>query len=180
MVIARCSVASSPGPLRRRRKGLIHMTVCACSRYYSYCVYLPFDHYSSRGENGRIRRIDFRARFRDSCCHVDWWWDLLEQWWFVHLACVISQRSGGHSVFFTCVGPFHYYTRGKDSCINFTVVFMEIWCMHKQCVPGPFSSSSSKDLETRLGVQWNMSLNMSALRSACKNYSALAIQCTCL
>ena len=42
--------------------------------------------------------------------------------------------------------------------------------MRKQCVPGPFSSSSSKGLETRLGVQWNMSLNMSALRSACKNY----------
>ena len=44
----------------------------------------------------------------------------------LHLACVLSQRSGGHSVFFTCVGPFHYCTRGKDSCINFTVVFTEI------------------------------------------------------
>ena len=35
-----------------------------------------------------------------------------------HLACALSQRSGGHSVFFTCVGPFHYYTRGKDSCME--------------------------------------------------------------
>ena len=33
-----------------------------------------------------------------------------------HLAHALSQRLGGHSVFFTCVGPFHYYTRGKDSC----------------------------------------------------------------
>ena len=43
-----------------------------------------------------------------------------------HLARVLSQRSGGHSIFFTRVGPFHYYTHGKDSCTeNFTVVFTE-------------------------------------------------------
>ena len=28
----------------------------------------------------------------------------------LHLACTLSQKSGGHSVFFTCVGLFHYYT----------------------------------------------------------------------
>ena len=33
-----------------------------------------------------------------------------------HLARVLLKRPGGHSVFFTCVGPFHYYTCGKDSC----------------------------------------------------------------
>ena len=115
-----------------------------------FLVYLPFDLYSSRGENGRLRRIDFWARFWDSCCHVDWWWDLyLEQRWLAFSTRAIAKV--------------------RRCTENFMVVFTEN-LTHAQCVPGPFSSSSSKGLGMRLGVQWNMSLNMSALRSACKNY----------
>ena len=94
-----------------------------------FLVYLPFDLYSScfcedrmGGLDGSIFEWDFEIAVAVPIGGGIWTWNSDGS----RLARELSQRSGGHSVFFTCVGLFHYYTRGKDLCTeNFTVVFTE-------------------------------------------------------
>ena len=113
-----------------------------------------FDLYSSRflkermaGFDGSIFEWDFATAIAMPIGGGIWTWNSNGS----HLARALSQRSGGHSVFFTCVALFHYYTYGKDSRTEFHGCFYEKFDMHKQCVPGPFSSS--KGLGTRLSQE---------------------------
>ena len=90
-----------------------------------FLVYLPFDLYSSRFRKERMAGLIDKSIFERDFETVPigggiWTWNSDGS----HLARALSQRSGGHSIFFTYVGSFHYYTRGKDSCMeNFTVVY---------------------------------------------------------
>ena len=84
-----------------------------------FLVYLPFDLYSLRfckermaGLDGSIFKWDFETAAAVPIGGGMCTWNSNGS----HLARALSQRSGGHSVFFRCVGLFHYCTCGKDLC----------------------------------------------------------------
>ena len=71
-----------------------------------FLVYLPFDLYSSRFCKERMADLDgsiFETAVAMPIGGGIWTWNSNGS----HLDCALSQRSGGHSVLFTCVGPFH-------------------------------------------------------------------------
>ena len=82
--------------------------------------------------------------------YTPWAWGMLQYWSTmdpervgVRVESALASRSGGHSVFCVCTGPFHLsvflYTRLELIYGKFYGYFTEKLA-HAQCVPGPFTS----------------------------------------